>query len=722
VNEQEKKAYLESYQQAKKKGVPFFPDIIFKDAVISLVIFIVLVGLAYFIGAPLEERADPTDTTYTPRPEWYFLFLFQLLKYFPGQLEVIGVFVIPTLAILILFALPLLDRSPRRYPFKRPLVLGVTSIVVAGIVFLTVQAVREIPPPAEARPGDQTAVLYTENCAPCHGPSITVPAGENLHQIIAQGSHEGMPAWNADLTTNEIDALAGFILSPEGSNLFTQNCGECHEAPELVAGDPIQLQASLEQGSSFPPHSDVEIPEWEEALSREERTALLNFLVAPDGQRLFAINCAPCHGSAAPFAGEREELRAIISQGGLHLEMPSWRERLTDQQLDTLARYVVDPSDAPEGEALFGQFCASCHGQRVPAAQTVPQAREVVASGGAHETMPVWGNVLTAEQLDALVDYTLASARGTPLEVGQQLFSQNCAPCHGDFGEGGHNPTRPGDIIAPISSAEYLRTRDDFTLRSIIAQGQPNFGMSPFGSAYGGPLEEEEIDAIVAYMRSWEENPPVELPPEAEFTTLSLEGAEIYNNLCAQCHGRDGGGGIGPSLRETEFQDENTDQEIFDTINLGHGATAMLAWGEILTQGQIQQLVQFIRQFEPPEVGPTPQSGAATPAPEEGVVTPTAAVGEGETSFSADVMPIFEAQCAACHGSFGGWSAASYGDVMTTGDNAPVVIPGDAENSLLAQKILGTHEEGTIMPPSGKMDDDEIQVILDWIEAGASDN
>jgi mono/diheme cytochrome c family protein len=722
VNEQEKKAYLEGYRQAKKKGVPFFPDIIFKDAVISLVIFLVLVGLAYFIGAPLEERADPADTTYTPRPEWYFLFLFQLLKYFPGQLEVIGVFVIPTLAILILFALPFLDRSPWRYPSKRPLVLGVTSILVVSIVLLTIQSVREIPPPAEARPGDVTAALYTDNCAPCHGPSIAVPAGENLHEIIAQGSHEGMPAWNADLTTNEIDALAGFILSPQGSNLFVQNCGECHQAPELVAGDPIQLQAALEQGQSFPPHSDIEIPEWGEALGREERTALLNFLVAPDGPRLFAVNCSPCHGSAAPFAGEREELRTIISQGGLHLEMPSWRERLTDQQLDTLAGYVVDPSDAPDGEALFEQYCASCHGQRVPVAQTVEQAREVIASGGAHETMPVWGEVLTAEQLDALVDYTLQAARGTPLEVGRRLFSQNCASCHGDFGEGGPNPTRPGDVIAPISSAEYLRTRDDFTLRSIIAQGQPNFGMSPFGSAYGGPLEDEGIDAIVAYMRSWEENPPVELPPEAEFGALSLEGAEIYNDLCAQCHGRDGGGGIGPSLRDSAFQDENTDQEIFDTINLGHGATAMLAWGEILTQEQIRQLVQFIRQFEPSAPTATSPTGTSPPTSGDETATPAPTTGAGETSFSADAMPIFESQCAACHGSFGGWSAASYQDVMTTGDNAPVVIPGDAENSLLAQKILGTHQEGAIMPPSGMMDDDEIQIILDWIEAGAPDN
>src|SRR3989304_9187111 len=114
MNEQEKQEYLEGYKKAKEKGVPFFPDILFKDAVVSLVIFLALIGLAYFLGTPLEARADPADSNYTPRPEWYFLFLFQLLKYFPGQLEVVGVFVIPTLAILILLSLPFLDRSRYR--------------------------------------------------------------------------------------------------------------------------------------------------------------------------------------------------------------------------------------------------------------------------------------------------------------------------------------------------------------------------------------------------------------------------------------------------------------------------------------------------------------------------------------------------------------------------------------------------------------------------------
>ena len=700
MNEQEKQEYLERYKQAKDKGVPFFPDILFKDAVIALLVFLILVALAYLVGAPLEARADPSDTTYTPRPEWYFLFLFQLLKYFPGQLEVVGVVLIPTLIIILLFFLPVLDRSPRRHFRSRPIVIAVAGLAVVGVAFLTVQALGEAPPPAQAAEGDETAALYTKNCAGCHGPSVDVAAGTNLHAVIAQGKHEGMPAWSSDLTTDQIDALAGFILSPAGSHLFTQSCGACHEAPELVAGDPLKLKSVLEQGPDDPAHRDQGVPQWTEVLSQEERTALLNFLVAPDGQRLFAINCAPCHGRSVAFSGEESDLRSIISQGGLHLEMPPWREKLSASQIDTLAQYVVDPSSVAGGRDPFEQFCSTCHGERVPVVASIADAREVIASGGAHETMPVWGEVLTSQQLDALVQYTLDAARGTPLEVGQQLFAKNCTACHGNFGEGGLNPARAGDIIAPISTAEFLKTRDDATLRAIIAQGQPNIGMSPFGTAYGGPLSDDEIDALVAYMRSWEDRPPVELPPEVASAQLALGGSDIYVDLCAQCHGKSGEGGIGPSLSDPDFQEKNTDQDIFNTINLGHEATSMIAWGEILSSDQIAQLVVYIRQL-----------GATETA------TPGAA-----PSFTGDVVPIFKAQCAVCHGTLGGWDASSYDRVMTTGDNAPVVIAGDVDGSLLAQKILGQQTQGTVMPPGGLMSQAEIQAILDWIAAGAPNN
>jgi len=314
--------------------------------------------------------------------------------------------------------------------------------------------------------------------------------------------------------------------------------------------------------------------------------------------------------------------------------------------------------------------------------------------------MPVWGDVLTTEQLDALVSYTLSAASGAPLELGQQLYAQNCTICHGDFGEGGPNPALPGDIIAPISTTEYLKTRDDTTLRAILAQGQPNFGMSPFSTAFGGPLDDDEIDAIVMYLRSWEANPPVDLPPEITGFAVPISGEDIYNGVCSQCHGSQGEGLLGPSLHDSDFQARVTDQDLFDSISLGYPATTMVAWGEILTSEQIQQLVSYIRRLAESESDAT----------------------GGIPSFTTDILPIFEAQCNLCHGTLGGWDGTTYNAVMNTGDHAPVVIPGDPEGSLLGQKILGTHIEGTIMPPSGKMSEDLIAIILGWIAAGAPEN
>jgi mono/diheme cytochrome c family protein len=700
MNEQEKRDYMEAYHKVKEAGPSFFPDVVVKDAIVALVVFLALVGLAYFLGAPLEARANPADTTYTPRPEWYFLFLFQLLKYFPGKLEVIGVIVIPTLMLALLLLLPFIDSTPKRYSTSRPIITGGVGLVVIAVGLLTVQAVRETPPPADTSLGDPTAALYVSNCAGCHGPSISVPTSTNLHAVIAQGKHEGMPAWSADLTSDEIDALAGFILSPDGSRLFTENCAACHQTSELVASDPIELRSALQGGPSYPPHAGLDVPDWAQTLNPDERTALLNFLVAPDGQRLFAINCAPCHGRSVSFSGDETALRQIIQQGGLHLEMPPWRERLTSSELDTLANYVVNPSGTPQGQQLFSNFCTECHGDRVPAVADVEAARQAIASGGGHETMPVWGTILTPEQLDALVSYTLEAARGAPLELGQDLFAKNCSICHGDFGEGGPNPTRPDDIIAPISSAEFLETRDDATLRAIIAQGQPNFGMSPFGTAFGGPLSDDEIDALVGFIRSWQEKPPVELPPEIASRPLSVNGPEIYAEVCAQCHGDRGQGLIGPSLSDPAFQSANSDDQIFDTINLGHEATAMIGWGEILSADQIHQLVSFIR-----NLGATGTSQTTR-----------------EVSFKNDVLPILQAKCGICHGSMGGWDASSYSTVMDSGDNGPVVVSGDPDASLLAQKLRGTQTIGGEMPPGGELPQDELKTILDWIAAGAPDN
>ena len=119
-------------------GKPFYPHQVFEDAVGMLILFVILAAVALFVPVPLEDVADPTNADYDPRPEWYFLFLFQLLKYFQGPFEVIGTFVIPTVGMLLLLFLPFLDRGERVVLWKRPIALTVTSVCVVGIVVLTV--------------------------------------------------------------------------------------------------------------------------------------------------------------------------------------------------------------------------------------------------------------------------------------------------------------------------------------------------------------------------------------------------------------------------------------------------------------------------------------------------------------------------------------------------------------------------------------------------------
>ena len=703
MNEKEKQEYLEKYHEEKENGVPFYPHIIFKDVIVSLIIFILLIGLAYFVGAPLEARATPADTSYTPRPEWYFLFLFQLLKYFPGKFEVVGVVLIPTLAILVLFFLPFLDRNTRRHFLDRPIVTVITLLALTGIIALTILSVLEAPPPAQASQGDPVALLYSKNCAPCHGASIKVPSGTNLHNLIAQGSHAGMPAWNGDLSSDQIDELAGFILSPGGSELFNKNCGSCHKVEDLVGGNPLDLKNSIDEGLNFTPHSGLEADPWSTSLTSDEKTTLLNFLIAPDGQRLFTIYCSSCHGQSVAYSGNEAQLRETIVKGGQHVTMPPWQNTLTQDQIDTLANYVVNPSLVPDGQELFNQYCSTCHGERVPTAPDVDQARQIIATGGAHQTMPVWGNLLTQEQIDALVNFITSSSQGTSIQIGQTLFAQNCASCHGDFGEGGPNPANPNQIIAPIGTADFINTHDDSTLFQIISQGQPEQGMSPFGSVNGGNFDDDQINSIVAYLRSWQANPPITTPPQFTIPTLSLSAEEIYSQICAQCHGPNGEGTtIGPALNDLS---DDADQDIFDVINQGIPKSTMLAFGSILSENQVQDLVALIRLFPPPQTSTQP-SPTSQPTPS----TPT---------FDKDILPIFQKSCTMCHGALGGWDGTSYQAVMTTGDHAPVVIPGDATNSLLAQKLLGTSTIGDIMPPAGKLPDATIQVILDWIAAGA---
>lgn len=687
--------YLEEYQRRKQRGERFFPDVIFKDQVVVFAVFVVLFLLARYSPPELAAVADPSDSDYTPRPEWYFLFLFQLLKFFPGNIEVIGVVVLPGLALAFLLFLPWVDRSRYRHFTQRPVVTGITAALIVGATYLTLQSMLEAPPPSDAVvAGDPVALLYAQNCAGCHGRSVSVTTGTDLHAVIAAGTHEGMPAWGGDLTSGEIDSLVGYITSPSGLDVFDAQCVACHAAADLVGLEVLTVRAALTQGSDFIPHASIDAPNWSTTLSPQDFDQLLNYLSAPIGQRLYADNCQSCHGAGIPAELDAAALEKVIREGGRHRDMPSFGALLSFDELQRLAEYVEDPGSVPEGPALFEQNCSACHGSRVLSTGSVEQTVAVISAGGTHTTMPVWGDVFTDAQIQALVAFLTDSTQG--VAAGGRIFAESCATCHGSFGEGGPNPARAGDIIAPISAAEYLRTRDDATLYAVISQGQPDFGMSPFGLAFGGPLSDDQLRSVVAFIRAWEADPPTELPGDiTEVPEAAASGAEVFAGLCAQCHAADGSGGIGPALNGVEWQASISDDDLFTEIDRGHPATAMIAWGGILSQRQIAELVDHIRQL-----------GGAVIAPD----TPT---------FTEDIFAIFAAKCNACHGTSGGWSGEAYREALTSGTSGPMVIPGSADTSPLYQTLVGTHPRGVVMPPSGSLTPGEIELIRRWIGAGA---
>jgi quinol-cytochrome oxidoreductase complex cytochrome b subunit len=116
----------------------FYPSFLFKEIFVMMLIFIlvaIVLSLVFPVG--LGDPADPTDNLFVPKPEWYFMSLYELLKFFPGKFEVIATAIIPAGGILVLFLLPFLDKGSEKRPSKRPLAMFLMFLAVAAIIALT---------------------------------------------------------------------------------------------------------------------------------------------------------------------------------------------------------------------------------------------------------------------------------------------------------------------------------------------------------------------------------------------------------------------------------------------------------------------------------------------------------------------------------------------------------------------------------------------------------
>src|SRR4051795_8328797 len=135
---QDKEAYLEEYELLKKKGKPFFPYAVMKDSLMALIVVAVIIAMSLILGAEQGPKADPTTTTYVPRPEWYFFFLFEVLRVIkPPELVPFATIGVPTVCMIMLFLLPFIDRGPERRPERRPIATVSGILVIFAMGYLT---------------------------------------------------------------------------------------------------------------------------------------------------------------------------------------------------------------------------------------------------------------------------------------------------------------------------------------------------------------------------------------------------------------------------------------------------------------------------------------------------------------------------------------------------------------------------------------------------------
>lgn len=442
MNEQQKSDYERQYKAAKQQGEPFYPNAIVRDALVALGIFLILVALSAFVGAELQAPADPSDSSYIPRPEWYFLFLYEMLKFFPGDLVIVGVIILPALVFVILFALPWLDRRPERHPRKRPMVMALLVFSWVVVIGFTLMAFVSVPHVAD-----------------------TAPA---------------------------------------------------------IAGLNVPVRSS---------------------------------------------------------------------------------------------------------------------------------------------------------------------------DIGQALFVEQCASCHGEYGEGGSNPARPGSVIPPISSASFLATYTDDTVFNIIANGLPDRGMSAFSQSSGGPLDDRRIEQIVRYVRSWETSPPVVTayvpPPITE-----PNGSALFTIVCAPCHGLYGEGGSGPTLASVDFTERVPIEEMHEETIQNADEVSQHVWERMseLTGAQLEAVINYTYSLSP--------SGGPI------VLAPSADQGD-----PADGAVVYADWCANCHGS-DGMTAVGPDSVIIV---APDYLAATSEDNLVEAISAGFPPPDEMPAFREVLSSQEISDVLAWL-------
>jgi menaquinol-cytochrome c reductase cytochrome b/c subunit len=244
VNQREKELYLREYSLLKAQGKPFFPYAVAKDSIMACFVLVAIITMSILFGAELGPKADPTTTTYVPRPEWYFFFLFEVLRVIkPAILTPLATIGVPTICMILMFLLPFIDRGPERRPERRPVAVTFGIFVIVAMAYLTYLGAAAGSPneidlnvPQQYEAGKLVAAQ--SGCLACHkigengnggpGPNLSDVA-DKLPKAAIRRTLENptapMPSYRS-LDEEKKAALVDFLSQLRGKETTTQNASE----------------------------------------------------------------------------------------------------------------------------------------------------------------------------------------------------------------------------------------------------------------------------------------------------------------------------------------------------------------------------------------------------------------------------------------------------------------------------------------------------------------
>jgi len=385
-----------------------------------------------------------------------------------------------------------------------------------------------------------------------------------------------------------------------------------------------------------------------------------------DAMSLYAENCAVCHGLSGEGIGATpplnspglvsmpyDELYKVIARGRFETAMPPWSKEdggpLSDYQIGELVALIQSGDWSETGDRVVN----------LGLAPLIP---------------------FTTEPDPAVLEAVGSLADGETLQTAIKIYSSQCVACHGADGL--------GTGIAPALNDPEVRAKDLPELERTIVYGNTGTLMAGWSNV----LSSEEIFAMLTLIQRWDEVPTGAIPsPDLPIPTTEESialGGDLFSVNCSRCHGPEGQGKpIAPSLNYKSFLTETSDIALQQIVTLGVPGTAMPAWGDRMTDAQIQAIVGFIRQWEAtaPEVAQPmgPASGMGGPPWMRKDATTTDSTESGtnlatpQASYSNAVDPSDQATAIAIHqatgaasgeggGGQGGGPPWSQGETQTT--------------------------------------------------------